>query len=158
MVSDGHASLDPLLRVRERFLERGAGHTAERRTHARVGACEDGVEAAAHDAGLSEHVVARDAYVVEEDLALVERALAQLVQRLASADAGEVERDDGHAGPRHASGRVDGQERQGVCGDGAVGDPGRLLAVDHPVVAISPSGAFKVDVGPGVFASEEDGV
>ena len=42
---------------------------------------------------------------------------------------------------------VHGQEGESVGGDGAVGDPGRLLAVDDPLVAVQLGGHVEGDLG-----------
>src|SRR3990172_5103310 len=61
------ASLNAVAGVGERLLEGGAGHTAERRAHARVGLRQQHVGGWPTEASrLREHVVPRDAHVVEE--------------------------------------------------------------------------------------------
>jgi hypothetical protein len=88
--------------------------------------------------------------LVEEELALVERALAHLVERLATDDAGKVERNEGDPEAGLTPLRAHRAQHDERVGDHrAVGDPGRLLSGDHPLVAVPPGLGIEVDAAPG---------
>jgi len=78
----------------------------------------------------------RNTHITEEHLALVQRALADLVERSGAIDAGRIERHQYHRPAAESLRGIQGAEQHRDIGDAAVGDPRRLLAVDHVVLAV----------------------
>src|SRR5690606_25908598 len=89
---------------------------------------------------VGEKELRRHAYFVEENLALVQRALAQLVERLATRDAGQIKRQQEH----RAAGTTDfriliGGKNHAAAGNRAAGHPGGFLPVEDVILAITPA-------------------
>src|SRR5947209_1023146 len=135
--------------IGQRQFEGGTGSAGEDHPHDGIAVREDGVGCPLVIVRAGQDVAQRQLDLVEDDRTLVQCPLPELVQRLASADTLSVEgHDDGAAlFGVWAVARVGGTIADADLGDGAVGDPVRLAAVDDYLVVVQFRHAVGATVG-----------
>jgi hypothetical protein len=99
------------------------------------------------EVGPQRHVALGDADVVEVDLALVEGALAHLVERVGALHARQIEGHEEDRAALEPLALVQGAEEHRDVGDRPVRDPGRLLPLDHVLIALLSGDAVRLQGG-----------
>src|SRR5690606_17771437 len=101
-----------------------------------------------------DHEAARHDYLVEENLTLIQRALSEFLERLAAADARQIERHEQHyAVGQPGPGIFENRQHDARAGDRAAGHPCRLLTVEDVILALAarPQRGLEAPIAVGRF-------
>lgn len=147
MFINGHTILNTLRGAAECLVIGSLGQTGEYQCHAAVHLRDFLFTVALDDAHIrgKHHGLFGNPDIFKKYLALVQRTLPDFIQRLTAGDPREIQPNNRQALPLHSLGRIQSNMKYRVGGNGAITNPGGLLAVNNVLIAFKHTFNLRTD-------------